>query len=89
MKRPESLAVDDINRPIFVVLSKVNVQFSGPMRLYAPTSAAVARVRAKRGGGASPSDVIGQNGIQLKMPLAIVVSFLTLSASKPHSPLLS
>jgi len=53
-------------RPILVVFSKVNGVIgpsSGPTRLYAPASASVARVKAKRGGGASQSDVIGQNGI--------------------------
>jgi hypothetical protein len=66
----------DSRRPIFVVLIKVNGVIepsSGPTRLYALASASVARVKAKRGGGASPSDVIGQNGMQLIIPMRIVV----------------
>jgi hypothetical protein len=66
----------DSRRPIFVVLIKVNGVIepsSGPTRLYALASASVARVKAKRGGGASPSDMIGQNGMQLNIPMRMVV----------------
>ena len=41
--------------------------------LNAPASAPVASVKAKCGGGASPSSAIGQNGMQLRIPLAMVV----------------
>jgi hypothetical protein len=51
--------------------------------LNAPASAPAARVKAKRGGGASPSGAIGQNGAQPRDPLALVVrSIFESSASQ-------
>jgi hypothetical protein len=43
------------------------------LSLNAPASAPVASVKVERGGGASPSSAIGQNGMQLRIPLAMVV----------------
>jgi hypothetical protein len=57
--------------------------------VYAPASASVAFVKAKRGTGASRSDMIGQNGMQLKIPLRMVVRVILCSAVRKELEIVS